>query len=112
MDTVQHLSNVLENNSDNPFLIDAVNDRVFTFGEFHRSACVLAERLRERGIRRGERIGVILNNCAEFAVLYFSCLYLGAVVVPINPQLHKREIEFKGKMVNLYGISKDAWENV
>ena len=94
LNTLQRVLDIVERYANRPFLIDSVSDRIFSFGEFHRLACNLAMGLREQGIRRGDRIAIILNNSAEFAILYFACLYLGAVAVPINPQLHKRDIEF------------------
>lgn len=39
-------------------------------------------------------MAILLENSAEFAILYFACLYLGAVAVPINTQLHREEIDF------------------
>jgi len=36
----------------------------------------------------------MLPNCCELAVLYFACIYLGAVIVPINPALSKGDAQF------------------
>ena len=76
------------------FLVDANTRQEITYGEFHRRACALAAELRARGVRKGDRIGVILPNCCELAILYFACIYLGAVIVPVNPALSKNEAEF------------------
>jgi len=54
----------------------------------------LAAELRERGVRKGDRVAVMLPNCCELAVLYFACIYLGAVIVPVNPALSKSEVRF------------------
>jgi acyl-CoA synthetase (AMP-forming)/AMP-acid ligase II len=80
--------------ADRPFLIDSVNERVFSFRQFDQLARSLAIKLHQQDIQKGDRVAILLNNCAEFAVLYFACLYLGAVAVPINLQFHKRDIEF------------------
>jgi long-chain acyl-CoA synthetase len=76
------------------FLVDASTGNEITYREFHRQACALAAELRERGVRKGDRVGVMLPNCCELAVLYFACIYLGAVIVPINPALSKSEVRF------------------
>jgi acyl-CoA synthetase (AMP-forming)/AMP-acid ligase II len=76
------------------FLIDATSGREITYGEFHRLACALAADLRRRGVRKGDRVGVMVPNCWELAVLYFACIYLGAVIVPINPALGQGEVQF------------------
>ena len=76
------------------FLLDAITGREITYREFHRQACALAAELRRRGVRKGDRIGVMVPNCCELAVLYFACIYLGAVIVPINPVLSKSDVQF------------------
>lgn len=76
------------------FLVDAITSREITYGEFHRQACALAAELCRRGVRKGDRVGVMVPNCCELAVLYFACIYLGAVIVPINPALSKTDVQF------------------
>ncbi len=76
------------------FLVDAITSREITYGEFHRQACALAAEIRRRGIRKGDRVGVMVPNCCELAALYFACIYLGAVIVPISPALSKGDFQF------------------
>jgi len=47
-----------------------------------------------RGIGPGARVGIMLPNVAQFAVAYYGVLRAGAVVVPMNPLLKAREVEF------------------
>jgi long-chain acyl-CoA synthetase len=86
--------NVVESRAGQVFLVDANTGHEISYSEFHRQACALAAELRARGVRKGDRVGVMLPNCCELAVLYFACIYLGAVIVPINPALGKGEIQF------------------
>jgi long-chain acyl-CoA synthetase len=37
---------------------------------------------------------VMMPNSCQLAVLYFACIYLGAVIVPINPALSRNEAQF------------------
>jgi len=76
------------------FLVDASTGNEITYRDFHRQDCALAAELRERGVRKGDRVAVMLPNCCELAVLYFACIYLGAVIVPVNPALSKSEVRF------------------
>jgi acyl-CoA synthetase (AMP-forming)/AMP-acid ligase II len=76
------------------FLIDAATGREITYGDFHRQACALAAELRRRGLRKSDRIAVMLPNSCELAILYFACIYLGAVIVPTNPSLSKSDVQF------------------
>ncbi|MCB0391887.1 MAG: long-chain fatty acid--CoA ligase [Bdellovibrionales bacterium] len=45
------------------------------------------------GVKKGDRICVLSNNRAEYILLFFSALKLGAIIVPINFRLAPREIE-------------------
>lgn len=80
--------------SNRPFLIDSLGDRTFSHAESHRFAGLLGAQLLVRGAGHGKRVGLLLRNSVEFALLYFACLQVGAVAVPINPSLSEREIEF------------------
>ncbi|QLL07542.1 long-chain-fatty-acid--CoA ligase [Mycobacterium vicinigordonae] len=57
------------------------------------SAC-LAGLLVARGVRPGDRVGVMLPNVPYFAVAYYGVLRAGAVVVPMNVLLKERETTF------------------
>jgi acyl-CoA synthetase (AMP-forming)/AMP-acid ligase II len=46
------------------------------------------------GIKKGERVGLLLMNSAEFMESYFALAKIGAVVVPLNWRLVADELEF------------------
>ena len=46
------------------------------------------------GLRPGDRVGVMLPNGPEFAAVFYGVLHAGGVVVPLNPALHARAVEF------------------
>src|SRR3954462_10801170 len=50
--------------------------------------------LKAKGVEPGDRVGVMLPNVPYFPGVYYGILRLGAVVVPMNPLLKAREIEF------------------
>ena len=50
--------------------------------------------LADRGLAAGDRIGLMLPNTVEFAVLYYGILRAGAIVVPMNPLLKAREVGY------------------
>lgn len=52
-----------------------------------RCAAVLAA----RGVRQGDRVAVMLDNCPQYYIAFYGILKLGAVYVPINPQLREDE---------------------
>ncbi|MBM7487957.1 class I adenylate-forming enzyme family protein [Bradyrhizobium canariense] len=65
-----------------------------TYFEMDRSSNKYAHALRAFGIRKRDRIGVMLPNRIEFAILWFAFAKLGAVMVPINMRYTPREIEY------------------
>lgn len=50
--------------------------------------------LRELGIRKGTKVGLLLPNCPQFIIAYYGLLKLGAVLVPLNPLYTERELTF------------------
>lgn len=50
--------------------------------------------LQKLGIRKGDKVGILLPNCPQFVVAYFGILKAGAVVVPLNPLYTARELSF------------------
>jgi long-chain acyl-CoA synthetase len=86
--------NSVERFGDKVFLVDANTGREITYREFHQQALLLAVGLRVRGVRQGDRVGVMMPNSCELAALYFACIYLGAVIVPINPASSKSDVHF------------------
>ena len=90
----EQVLDIVKRNGDRVFLVDAQSGAPMTYREFHESACALGAELRARGLRRGDRLGVMVPNCCELAVLYFACLYAGATIVPINPNLSANDVRF------------------
>jgi long-chain acyl-CoA synthetase len=94
LDVLSQVLERIERDADRTFLFDSIAERTFSYAEVDAFARDLALALRARGVGHGDRVAILLENSAEFAILYFACLYLGAVAVPINTQLHKEEIGF------------------
>jgi len=45
------------------------------------------------GIRRGDRIALLLPNCPQFSIAQFGAWKLGAIVAPLNPTYTEHELE-------------------
>lgn len=65
-----------------------------TFDTADRLSGGLAQSLRELGIEPGERIAVYVQNVPQFVLTQLAAWKLGAIVVPVNPMLKHRELEF------------------
>lgn len=66
----------------------------YSYREFDEAAAKVATLLADRGIVPGDRVGLMLPNVPEFAILFYGILRAGAVAVPMNPLLKSREIAF------------------
>ena len=42
----------------------------------------------------GDRVGLLMKNCAQYVELLYACWTIGACAVPINARLHPREVAF------------------
>ena len=58
--------------------------RPLTFNELHEQALALAGWLQARGVARGDRVIVFMQNCPQYAVAVQAILRADAVVVPVN----------------------------
>ncbi len=68
-------------------------DRVTTFGELFEQAVALAVRFVEHGIKKQDRVALVLPKTTDAIVSVFASLLAGAVYVPIHPQWPKERIE-------------------
>ena len=54
----------------------------------------MASHLSAIGFRAGERIGILLGNCPEFAVTVLASAYIGLIAVPMNIRQRRPEIAY------------------
>ncbi len=54
-----------------------------------------AKGLQGLGIKKGDKVGLLLPNCPTFIVYYFAAAKIGAVVVNYNPLYTAEELEFQ-----------------
>ena len=69
------------------------DDVLLTYTDLNARTARVAGWVQRHGVQPGDRVGVMLPNVAEFAVVYYGLLRAGAVIVPINPLLKGREVE-------------------
>src|SRR3712207_1148706 len=71
-----------------------MDDAVLTHAGSREAAAGVAAGLRSRGVRPGDRVGMVLPNVLSFPVVFYGALMAGAAVVPMNPLLKAREVEY------------------
>ncbi|WP_225984866.1 long-chain fatty acid--CoA ligase [Noviherbaspirillum aerium] len=69
-------------------------DTIVTYAELKRETDALAGFLQQRfGIRKGDRVLLMSQNCPQFVIAYYAILRADAVVVPVNAMSTARELE-------------------
>jgi long-chain acyl-CoA synthetase len=71
-----------------------LDDLELSYAELDDAAARVAGLLRTKGVRPGDRIGVMLPNVPYFAIVYYGILRAGGVVVPMNVLLKEREVAY------------------
>ena len=79
---------------------DAPYRREITWSVFDEKANRTANMLLGRGIRRGQKVAVLLMNCLEWLPIYFGILKTGAIAVPLNFRYTSEEIDYCLKLAD------------
>src|SRR5262245_27049884 len=74
-------------------------DEELTFGALNDRVQAVAANLQRAGIGQGDRVGVLLPNCAAIPLSYFATQKIGAVTVILDARLKGKELQ---------GVLKDA----
>lgn len=67
--------------------------REVSFAELDDATDRFAGWLRSRGVNRGDRVAIFLENCPQFAIAYFGAFKAGAICVCLNPMHKAVELE-------------------
>ena len=73
---------------------DLSNNQTLTYKELDDRANKLAHWLQANGVKKGDRIAILSQNCAEFFELEFACAKTGSIELPLNWRLTKPELEY------------------
>ncbi len=65
-----------------------------SWGDFEKKANRFANLLLTRGIKKGDKVAILLMNCLEWLPIYFGVLKTGALVVPLNYRYTAEEIRY------------------
>jgi long-chain acyl-CoA synthetase len=71
-----------------------MDDAVLTYDEFRDAALRVSASLKSMGVEPGDRVGMVLPNVPSFPVVFYGALLAGGAVVPMNPLLKAREVEY------------------
>lgn len=70
------------------------SDRTWTYGELNEITNRYANALKGLGVKKGDRVGILLYNSIEYIALYFAVAKLGAIAVRLNFRLESEELNY------------------
>jgi long-chain acyl-CoA synthetase len=83
--TIRHvLNSQARDRADAVYLVAPEAGRTLTFGQLRRQSVALAQALSQRGLRKGDKVSLMLHNGYQTARLFIGVMYAGCVVSPIN----------------------------
>src|SRR4051812_24469597 len=90
--TLRHVFETSRTFADREFLV--YEDERATYDAFARAAIALARQLQADGVKKGDRVAVIMRNLPEWPVAFFAGVLTGAVVTPLNAWWTGAELEY------------------
>ena len=75
--------------------------REITWSVFDEKANRFANLLISRGIKKGDKVGILMMNCLEWLPIYFGVLKTGALAVPFNFRYSSDEIMYCAKLAQI-----------
>jgi len=70
-------------------------DKDIRYGEMLRGVNAFAAALYDLGVRKGDRVGLLIPNMPQFVLAYYAILKIGGIVAAMNPQYKQRELTYQ-----------------
>ena len=67
-------------------------EHAYTYQQLHMFSERFAAALAKLGVAKGDRVGLLAPNCAEFEIAFFGVIKVGAAVTTINSGYREREV--------------------
>jgi acetyl-CoA synthetase len=71
--------------------------RVHHFGELYARSAGLSGAFAARGVRRGDVVMTLVGSRVEWVLSLLACWRMGAVALPCNPQLRRKDLELRAR---------------
>ena len=75
-------------------IVDLAEGQRFSYREVNARANAMADAFRSRGIKKGDRVSLLMLNSIEFVDSFYGLAKIGAVIVPLNWRLVADELDF------------------
>jgi len=70
------------------------DDQPCSYAELNKRINRLTHFLIDAGVKKGDRVSVLLHNCKQYIEIFFCLSKLGAIIVPLNWRLATPEIKY------------------
>lgn len=114
MKALDILKGKLQENLNKVMIVDKSSGSLLTYKDFLELSLKTSTYLKELGFKKGDRIGFLAENSLELSLLYFGCMHLGIVIVPINPSYNLKSVLYVINETNLdvFFTSPKVYKNV
>ncbi|MGW6695462.1 AMP-binding protein [Rhodococcus sp. NPDC054953] len=94
-DTIgDNLDRTVAAHGDRDALVDHAGGRRWTYTQFAADVDAIAAGLLDRGVAKGDRVGIWAPNCPEWAIVQYATAKVGAILVTINPAYRAHELRY------------------
>jgi acetyl-CoA synthetase len=86
-----------------PALIEVTAEgerRVHHFGELFARSAGLSGAFAARGVQRGDVVMTLVGSRVEWVLAMLACWRMGAIALPCNPQLRRKDLELRARAAN------------
>ena len=90
-DWTEHNANI---RPDKVAILDSDNQQTLTYKQLNTRANQLGSWLNANGIKKGDRVAILMPNCPEFFEAQFACSKIGAICLPLNWRLTAPELDY------------------
>src|SRR5947209_3932692 len=70
---------------------------IVTYSQLDAQSDALAAALVDMGVKKGDRVAIVMPNCAQFVIAFYAILKAGAVVVGTNPTYPAPKMQYQLK---------------
>ncbi len=88
------LERIVDRYGEREALVECQTGRRWTYAAFDAAVDDLAAGMLERGIAKGDRVGIWSPNCAAWTLTQFATARIGAILVTINPAYRTHELSY------------------
>ena len=74
--------------------LETLGGDVISYQMLHSAVTTMAAKLTSAGIKPGDRVAACLEKSPEAVILYFACLWIGAIYMPLNTGYTQSEIAY------------------